>query len=275
MQESKEFNNEIINSPSKEGAFGVQIPQSSVEMKTSDSDDQILKRYDGGFEQPQLTLGSKKRMSCLYSQQIDECSEPCKKMRFVEETAKHCRVLETLPSHLLEKVDVGVSAQTIRGAKLIHTSLNYEKSGFHETEMDEENSGPDVGYNFIERLEPEDDAKSTFSSVGSCSSSNGPYRALHYHITSQNQGTASHYDDTASSYESSEPSYSTKDGGSEENHCLELNAYRSTLVALYASGPLSWEQETLLTNLRLMLHISNEEHFLELKQLRSARNRYS
>lgn len=38
-------------------------------------------------------------------------------------------------------------------------------------------------------------------------------------------------------------------------HQLGLNAYRSTLVALYASGPLSWKQESLLTNLRIMLHI--------------------
>ncbi|KAG6509290.1 uncharacterized protein LOC121982536 [Zingiber officinale] len=52
-------------------------------------------------------------------------------------------------------------------------------------------------------------------------------------------------------------------------HKLELNAYRSTLQALYASGPLSWEQESLLTNLRLSLNISNEEHSVQLKQLLS------
>ncbi|KAG6476112.1 uncharacterized protein LOC122022534 [Zingiber officinale] len=52
-------------------------------------------------------------------------------------------------------------------------------------------------------------------------------------------------------------------------HMLELRAYRSTLRALHASGPLSWEQETLLTNLRLSLNISNEEHLLHLKQLLS------
>ncbi|XP_074563879.1 uncharacterized protein LOC141820455 isoform X2 [Curcuma longa] len=52
-------------------------------------------------------------------------------------------------------------------------------------------------------------------------------------------------------------------------HELELHAYRSTLQALYASGPLSWEQESLLTNLRLSLNISNEEHSVQLKQLLS------
>ncbi|KAK9282481.1 hypothetical protein L1049_005399 [Liquidambar formosana] len=52
-------------------------------------------------------------------------------------------------------------------------------------------------------------------------------------------------------------------------HKLELRAYKSTVEALYASGPLSWEQESLLTNLRLSLHISNEEHLLQLRHLLS------
>ncbi|XP_008802277.2 uncharacterized protein LOC103716167 isoform X1 [Phoenix dactylifera] len=53
-------------------------------------------------------------------------------------------------------------------------------------------------------------------------------------------------------------------------HELELHAYQSTVQAFYASGPLSWEQESLLTNLRLSLHISNEEHLHQLRHLLSA-----
>lgn len=53
-------------------------------------------------------------------------------------------------------------------------------------------------------------------------------------------------------------------------HRLELHAYRSTLEALYASGPLSWEKEALLTNLRINLHISNDEHLIELRHLISS-----
>lgn len=53
-------------------------------------------------------------------------------------------------------------------------------------------------------------------------------------------------------------------------HELELHAYQSTLQALHASGPLSWEQESLLTNLRQSLHITNEEHLLHLRYLLSA-----
>ncbi|TVU41844.1 hypothetical protein EJB05_15399 [Eragrostis curvula] len=46
-------------------------------------------------------------------------------------------------------------------------------------------------------------------------------------------------------------------------HDLELHAYQSTIRALYVLGPLTWEQESLLTNLRLSLNISNEEHLLQ------------
>ncbi|XWS31509.1 hypothetical protein CRYUN_Cryun23aG0082400 [Craigia yunnanensis] len=53
-------------------------------------------------------------------------------------------------------------------------------------------------------------------------------------------------------------------------HELELRAYKSTVEALYASGPLTWEQEFLLTNLRLSLNISDEEHLLQLRHLLSA-----
>ncbi|RLN34332.1 uncharacterized protein C2845_PM03G21520 [Panicum miliaceum] len=52
-------------------------------------------------------------------------------------------------------------------------------------------------------------------------------------------------------------------------HELELQAYQSTVRAFHAAGPLTWEQESLLTNLRLSLNISNEEHLVQLKHLLS------
>ncbi|GLU07616.1 hypothetical protein SLE2022_245680 [Rubroshorea leprosula] len=52
-------------------------------------------------------------------------------------------------------------------------------------------------------------------------------------------------------------------------HELELRAYKSTMEAMYALGPLSWDQESLLTNLRLSLHISDEEHLFQLRHLLS------
>uniref|UniRef100_A0A0A9FRN7 ENT domain-containing protein n=1 Tax=Arundo donax TaxID=35708 RepID=A0A0A9FRN7_ARUDO len=53
-------------------------------------------------------------------------------------------------------------------------------------------------------------------------------------------------------------------------HDLELQAYQSTVRAFYASGPLTWEQESLLTNLRMSLNISNEENLLQLRLLLSS-----
>ncbi|XP_062188369.1 uncharacterized protein LOC133891653 [Phragmites australis] len=53
-------------------------------------------------------------------------------------------------------------------------------------------------------------------------------------------------------------------------HDLELQAYQLTVRAFYVSGPLTWEQESLLTNLRLSLNISNEEHLLQLRRLLSS-----
>ncbi|XP_045803102.1 uncharacterized protein LOC123896776 isoform X5 [Trifolium pratense] len=56
----------------------------------------------------------------------------------------------------------------------------------------------------------------------------------------------------------------------EKIHRLELNAYLCTLEAMYASGPLSWEKEGLLTNLRISLNISNDEHLMGIKNLVSS-----
>ncbi|CAN6819434.1 hypothetical protein Bca4012_007807 [Brassica carinata] len=53
----------------------------------------------------------------------------------------------------------------------------------------------------------------------------------------------------------------------------ELYTYRSTLGNLFASGPLSWEQETSLTDLRLSLNISDDEHLMEVRNLISAGTR--
>jgi len=236
--------------------FSNEMPRSCIEAKACQGDDQFFK----------------KRRPWLYSPQINSCIGARKKMRSIEETGRQCILLDSVSSHLLEKVDVGASLETIHGAKCMHASLNYRTSRLCGTVMDERKPDADVDYKFVGCLEP-NDAKSTFSSVGSCSAGSGPYRSLHS-MTSQTQGTDNQYDDTASSHGSGgEPSLPMEKGLPEETHCLELNAYRSTLVALYASGPLNWEQEILLTSLRLTLHISNDEHLLELKHLTSARNR--
>ncbi|KAJ6773811.1 PLANT TUDOR-LIKE RNA-BINDING PROTEIN [Salix purpurea] len=109
------------------------------------------------------------------------------------------------------------------------------------------------------------------SSVASCSSNGFADSSSHNFQTPLDN--ASHESDAGSSFLSFSfikrltPYFEQKLEA--EIHELEFHAYRSTVQALYASGPLSWEQESLLTNLRLSLHISDEEHLLHLRQLLS------
>ncbi|KAF9618629.1 hypothetical protein IFM89_002324 [Coptis chinensis] len=106
-------------------------------------------------------------------------------------------------------------------------------------------------------------------SVASCSSNDFPEYTVQIARKSYKDFTDSSFDDA----ESFCPSVSWRDNISSEDELeanvreLELRAYRMTLQALYASGPLSWAQESVLTNLRLSLRISNEEHLLQLRQL--------
>lgn len=111
-------------------------------------------------------------------------------------------------------------------------------------------------------------------SVASCSGDNlpgytvGDTRNENY----SREISGSLFDDTSSSF--APKSWGGRPDVSEDDlaanvHELELHAYKSTVQALYASGPLSWEQESLLTNLRMSLHISNEEHLLQLRNLLS------
>ena len=56
------------------------------------------------------------------------------------------------------------------------------------------------------------------------------------------------------------------------DHHLELHSYHRTMMALYSSEHFTWEQEEFMTDLRLQLHISNDEHREELKHLASTQS---
>uniref|UniRef100_A0A0C9RFX4 TSA: Wollemia nobilis Ref_Wollemi_Transcript_29196_928 transcribed RNA sequence n=1 Tax=Wollemia nobilis TaxID=56998 RepID=A0A0C9RFX4_9CONI len=82
-------------------------------------------------------------------------------------------------------------------------------------------------------------------------------------------------DDAQSSYEyanGGHNAFSSEEDVAAEVHEVELYAYVSVLRVLYASGPLSWDQEVLLTNLRLSLNVSNDEHLRELRRLFSTQS---
>ncbi|GLJ34985.1 hypothetical protein SUGI_0704160 [Cryptomeria japonica] len=71
----------------------------------------------------------------------------------------------------------------------------------------------------------------------------------------------------ASSSSSNELDYVLHSDMKNSKHELEISAYRYTMRAFYASGCLTWGRETLLTNLRHELHISDDEHSSELSWL--------
>ncbi|KAJ0799842.1 putative ENT domain, Agenet-like domain, Agenet domain, plant type, ENT domain-like superfamily [Helianthus annuus] len=119
------------------------------------------------------------------------------------------------------------------------------------------------------------------SSSGSCSiNSYKPYHGSGFCV----EDIEDHESDAESvcqcGYSEESQSQETDESGdnkavADEIHRLELHAYRYTVVSLHASGPLNWEKETMVTNLRISLHISNDEHLIMLKNLLSASNKQS
>ncbi|KAK9072842.1 hypothetical protein SSX86_009277 [Deinandra increscens subsp. villosa] len=149
--------------------------------------------------------------------------------------------------HSFEKVDA------FEGNKYVQASFNNSLNGYYEMEKRKTYG---VGCTLTRISEPDNDQ----CSVGSCS------------VPSEGSNkSSSHYD--ANDLSSDGESFNTsrvEHEVAENVHRLELHAYRSTLEALYASGPLSWEKEALLTNLRINLNISNDEHLTELRHLISS-----
>ena len=173
------------------------------------------------------------------------------------------------PSVLAEQEDVTLP-RDLSGEK-VHASFNIRRTGFPEVDLKRKRSD-DVGCSVAVNIDS-DAAQSTASSVGSCSINSSNSYASPRHVTARpiedldfaNAESFCHL-----RYEEGNCLLPRKEELAAEIHRLELLAYRCTMEALHASGPLSWEQEELMTNLRLSLHISNDEHLLELRNLVSA-----
>lgn len=154
----------------------------------------------------------------------------------------------------------------------MHTSSYNQTNGHNEIERGKQNCVFECSHG---RDSYANDSDSDICSVGSCSVISNSTIKLSSRII------AGHFED-ADTLRSDAEIFS--DRGDEEEktplplgeglaariHSLELHVYRCTLEALYASGPLSWKQEALLTNLCITLHISNDEHLMELRHLISA-----
>ncbi|CAN8252409.1 unnamed protein product [Cochlearia groenlandica] len=122
--------------------------------------------------------------------------------------------------------------------------------------------------------EEDDDRESAASSVGSCSMDMDGLSTVSFsHIETDN---SSDTESSSCGYRSIKPKkLQASRKGSEDSdvHRLELDTYRCSIKKLHASGPvITWEQETWITNLRLRLNISNEEHLMQIRNLISDDN---
>ncbi|CAH8390100.1 unnamed protein product [Eruca vesicaria subsp. sativa] len=121
----------------------------------------------------------------------------------------------------------------------------------------------------------EEDRESIASSVGSCSMEMNGLTTLSF--TPIETGHSSDTESSSCGYRSikfkKKSGFTAKGSEAADIHRLELDAYRCSIERLHASGPIiTWEQETWITNLRLRLNISNEEHLLQIRNLISDDN---
>ncbi|XP_023513599.1 uncharacterized protein LOC111778157 isoform X1 [Cucurbita pepo subsp. pepo] len=116
------------------------------------------------------------------------------------------------------------------------------------------------------------------SSVGSNNSTDDFFKVPFNSVARSKQVKDEDYCSDAESF--------TGRGHEEENSCSdeevsvgfhrsELSVFRSFIRVLYASGPLSWEDEGQVSSIRASLHISNDEYLTELKNLMSAAKKTS
>ncbi|KAK3025731.1 LOW QUALITY PROTEIN: hypothetical protein RJ639_042500 [Escallonia herrerae] len=186
--------------------------------------------------------------------QVEPCYRSAKKFRATDKEGTCHRVITGISSSSPEKVEAIASTREMLGEKFIYHSLKNRTIGFSGVDAEEKQNGA-LWYSHTLSLEP-NDADSATCSIG-------PF-----------EDTEGHYNDAESFCPFGNEKGNFISSPKEELHRLELHAYRCTLEALHASGSLSWEQESLVTNLRISLHISNDEHLMELRKLVSNNGQY-
>ncbi|XP_019437705.1 PREDICTED: uncharacterized protein LOC109343719 isoform X1 [Lupinus angustifolius] len=202
------------------------------------------------------------------------CSSPVeaypRKIRVVMNKGGCERFKAVYTAPLMGKVDAFAYPQNDMGEKCMLASFTNGSNQYHLTGKENHSI---VKTQFLERVEEPDYSCSDMSSVGSCSVISNNTNKFYSDMLA---GPCQEGDALSSDAESLD---TARDNGcpispreviAERIHRLELHAYRSTLEVMYASSCLSWEQEELLTDLRISLHISNDEHSMELKKLVSA-----
>ncbi|KAJ0090757.1 hypothetical protein Patl1_13140 [Pistacia atlantica] len=217
-----------------------------------------------------------KRGSPLCHSQAEGYTGAAEKLRRIDKDGRLHPVIAANPSSLPEQVEAVAFPREMMGEIYIHPSFNDGTTGVSEVEAERRKSTGAVGCSLAVNLDSSD-AHSVTCSVGSCSiDSNNSYKLPHHVSAGPIEDSDGNFSDAESfcqlRHEEGNCLLPTKEELAAEIHRLELHAYRSTMEALHASGPLSWEQEALVTNLRLSLHISNDEHLMQIRNLVSADN---
>ncbi|KAJ4844628.1 hypothetical protein Tsubulata_022827 [Turnera subulata] len=185
------------------------------------------------------------------------------KKRLIETDGDRRRILSVNPSTTFEKVDAFVYPNELIGESCVHSSFNVGTAEFSRMNTWENDS-------CLIESSVSLGSDSTSSSVGSCSITGDD--ACDYPV-GVSTGRSNDVDDCCSDAESSceleyEERRYVQDGKvGLEAHRSELCRYYSVVEALYTSGPLSWEDEENLTNLRRLLHISTDEHLMVVRKL--------
>ncbi|CAN4105845.1 unnamed protein product [Withania somnifera] len=194
------------------------------------------------------------------SQVTFSINETFRNIQDLEATERAFKRQRVVPAALKGRVNVSAKCkENIMDENYVHDSLNDVSDGY--CALDQTKRSSSVGY-FLTRSIESSDSQSDACSVGSCSIndkfSNLSSEEVYCQGTEHLRSDVESFPGSADKEE--RYSLSSPEKIAASIHSLELHAYRCTLEAFYASGPLSWDQEALLTNLRISLHISNDEH---------------
>lgn len=188
------------------------------------------------------------------------------KVRLIEKEGRYVKVVVANPTELPKlQVDPVSYPRDSLGERHRAASLNHRLGEYLELDI--------KGKELVSPVRELNDADSIMCSVGSCSINSDNSSEMPCDVSGGvTDQIAGHFCDDRSPHQSGYEGHCLpiNEELAAEIHRLELQAYRCTIEALHASGPLSWDQEVLITNLRLSLNISNDEHLMQLKYLISA-----
>ncbi|KAB1209021.1 hypothetical protein CJ030_MR6G010462 [Morella rubra] len=225
----------------------------------------------GNFQESRVVSSKTMKRGSPYCYSQLEVFGVAPKSRAIEKEGKCHRVKAANLSTCPTQVDVVTFPRNMLGENFINASSK-RTTGISEVEAERRKPTGTVGCS-LANLEP-NYINSVTCSVGSCSiTGNSSYKWPCDVSAGCFDDDDGHSSDAESfcprGYEEGNSLLPSKEEIAAEIHRLELHAYRCTIEALHASGPLSWEQEEMVTNLRLSLHISNDEHLIQLRNLGS------